>query len=595
MAIKNRCVSCHQVLSAPDEMRGQRIACPSCGHKNRLISADDLRALEEKEVAAEALRKQRERDLERLALLERLETQDPVEAQAQAQAQVAGEGDGAAATASGGGVAVVADEAAAAPEVSDDLLEPAGDVPVREGESGGPPAPGEGSTDSVFEIATATIGVARNHDSVADMAPDDDEEETDGGAEGADEANEPGEEAESPDPGETAHDASVPDAEPDFGADETLDEGSPNASFASKATEFAFPTPVVPPSGETLQEGSDGIATETETAATTAEAEITAEASPAPQPDESSEAAGSAGKPEPTPEAAEPDDDAKPADAKPADAKPADAMPAEAKPAEAKKAAKPDAAVARKARRIERPRGASSGKVDAKKKKGGAGKAPATELREPVAHDPAGPSDSRREGLPEIGSDAPTPPRGVPIARPSASPPPAKRTASARSKGGASSRTASDKGSARRPAAADARRPDPGQGRAAEASYEPEEAEAGAAAASQDSIMPDSPRVGRLKEIADVLLFFAYILGLLGLVVSAASVAVPQFPAEVKLFGALGGFIMGAFLYVTFKYLSEITSAMAEVAHLQFEIARLITSVRKDLASGQGRRPSGRS
>ena len=67
MAIKNRCVNCHQVISAPEEFRGQSINCPGCGSRNRLVSADEVRGLEEREQAAEELKQRREADIEQLS------------------------------------------------------------------------------------------------------------------------------------------------------------------------------------------------------------------------------------------------------------------------------------------------------------------------------------------------------------------------------------------------------------------------------------------------------------------------------------------------------------------------------------------------
>jgi hypothetical protein len=46
LTLKNRCVSCDQVIEANDSMRGQEIACPRCEATNVLLSVEDARRRE---------------------------------------------------------------------------------------------------------------------------------------------------------------------------------------------------------------------------------------------------------------------------------------------------------------------------------------------------------------------------------------------------------------------------------------------------------------------------------------------------------------------------------------------------------------------
>lgn len=71
MAVKTSCSYCKKSFSAPEELRGKKIECPSCGRRFLLRTEEDLHAVEER---AEADKKKREEDWEKLALLEKIES-----------------------------------------------------------------------------------------------------------------------------------------------------------------------------------------------------------------------------------------------------------------------------------------------------------------------------------------------------------------------------------------------------------------------------------------------------------------------------------------------------------------------------------------
>ncbi len=70
MAIKDNCETCGQVLSVPEDFRGKKVRCPSCGSRSTVLTAEDRQALERKK--EEESRKARDR--ERLALMQKLDT-----------------------------------------------------------------------------------------------------------------------------------------------------------------------------------------------------------------------------------------------------------------------------------------------------------------------------------------------------------------------------------------------------------------------------------------------------------------------------------------------------------------------------------------
>ncbi|MBN1421912.1 MAG: hypothetical protein JXP34_24280 [Planctomycetes bacterium] len=74
MAIRDTCPHCGHAICVPESMRGERVPCPECGQRTVLRTEAERRRDEERRVGrAEA----RQRDLERIALLERLESERP--------------------------------------------------------------------------------------------------------------------------------------------------------------------------------------------------------------------------------------------------------------------------------------------------------------------------------------------------------------------------------------------------------------------------------------------------------------------------------------------------------------------------------------
>jgi len=53
--LKNLCVSCEAIITAPLEKRGLEVACPRCGAANVMLAAEDLEDQEQTELARERL------------------------------------------------------------------------------------------------------------------------------------------------------------------------------------------------------------------------------------------------------------------------------------------------------------------------------------------------------------------------------------------------------------------------------------------------------------------------------------------------------------------------------------------------------------
>jgi len=73
MAISTICEHCGAGLSAPDSSLGTKVPCPTCGRKTRVLSAEDSRALLEKQARDHEREEERRSRLELLARLEREE------------------------------------------------------------------------------------------------------------------------------------------------------------------------------------------------------------------------------------------------------------------------------------------------------------------------------------------------------------------------------------------------------------------------------------------------------------------------------------------------------------------------------------------
>jgi len=74
MAIRDVCPHCGHAICVPDDLRGERVPCPGCGQRTLIRTEAERRRDEEgREARAEA----RQRDLERIALLEKLEAERP--------------------------------------------------------------------------------------------------------------------------------------------------------------------------------------------------------------------------------------------------------------------------------------------------------------------------------------------------------------------------------------------------------------------------------------------------------------------------------------------------------------------------------------
>ena len=69
MAIKTSCPYCKKSFSAPEEYRGRKIDCPACRRRFVLRSEEDIQAVEDE---ALEMRRKREEDREKLALIERI-------------------------------------------------------------------------------------------------------------------------------------------------------------------------------------------------------------------------------------------------------------------------------------------------------------------------------------------------------------------------------------------------------------------------------------------------------------------------------------------------------------------------------------------
>jgi uncharacterized Zn finger protein (UPF0148 family) len=70
MALKASCTFCKKTFSAPEEYQGKKVECPSCGRRSVLRTEAELHAAAEQE---QELRRKRQDDREKLALIERME------------------------------------------------------------------------------------------------------------------------------------------------------------------------------------------------------------------------------------------------------------------------------------------------------------------------------------------------------------------------------------------------------------------------------------------------------------------------------------------------------------------------------------------
>lgn len=71
LALRATCTHCKKVFSAPDEYRGKKVECPACGRRVLVQTEEELHAAEERE---ESLRRKREEDRDRIALIERMDS-----------------------------------------------------------------------------------------------------------------------------------------------------------------------------------------------------------------------------------------------------------------------------------------------------------------------------------------------------------------------------------------------------------------------------------------------------------------------------------------------------------------------------------------
>jgi DNA-directed RNA polymerase subunit RPC12/RpoP len=74
MAVKTSCSYCKKSFSAPEEYRGKKVECPSCGRRFILRTEEDIHAVQEQ---VEAANKKREEVREKLALIEKIESRGP--------------------------------------------------------------------------------------------------------------------------------------------------------------------------------------------------------------------------------------------------------------------------------------------------------------------------------------------------------------------------------------------------------------------------------------------------------------------------------------------------------------------------------------
>ena len=71
MALKATCSFCKRTFSAPDEYRGKKVDCPSCGRRVLVQTDEDLQAAQERE---EENQRRLEADKDRIALIERMDS-----------------------------------------------------------------------------------------------------------------------------------------------------------------------------------------------------------------------------------------------------------------------------------------------------------------------------------------------------------------------------------------------------------------------------------------------------------------------------------------------------------------------------------------
>ncbi|MBI4601089.1 MAG: hypothetical protein HY721_03925 [Planctomycetes bacterium] len=70
MALKASCAHCKKTFSAPDEYRGRKVECPSCGRRFVVRTDQEIQAEADQE---ESLKRKRDEDRDKLALIERMQ------------------------------------------------------------------------------------------------------------------------------------------------------------------------------------------------------------------------------------------------------------------------------------------------------------------------------------------------------------------------------------------------------------------------------------------------------------------------------------------------------------------------------------------
>jgi hypothetical protein len=75
LALKASCAFCKKTFSAPEEYRGKKVDCPSCGRRFVLLTEEEAHQASAAAAAeVEDSRRKREEDRQKIALLERLES-----------------------------------------------------------------------------------------------------------------------------------------------------------------------------------------------------------------------------------------------------------------------------------------------------------------------------------------------------------------------------------------------------------------------------------------------------------------------------------------------------------------------------------------
>jgi DNA-directed RNA polymerase subunit RPC12/RpoP len=77
LALKASCTYCKKSFSAPDDYRGRKIDCPSCGRRFLVQTEEDILAAREREAE---VRRGEEEDRDRIALIERMDSRGRMKA-----------------------------------------------------------------------------------------------------------------------------------------------------------------------------------------------------------------------------------------------------------------------------------------------------------------------------------------------------------------------------------------------------------------------------------------------------------------------------------------------------------------------------------